>query len=78
VKNHAAEEKTCHLRFRSVEGAVLTPQELELVLRGGEIGEVVVAVRFPTAVATHSLPVFADVDWDGRRLGEVAEAIAYW
>ncbi len=78
VKNHAAEEKTCYLRFRSVEGAVLTPQELELVLRGGEVGEVVVAVRFPTAITTHSLPVFADVDWDGRRLGEVAEAIAYW
>ena len=38
---------------------------------------VAVRVHFPQEFSTHSLPILADVDWDGQRLGEVAEAIAY-
>ena len=45
---------------------------------GGQVGEVAVRVRMPQTFATHSLPIVADVTWDGQRLGEVAEAIAYW
>ena len=78
VKNHAEDEKSCRVRFRSVDGVSVDPVEKELVLGGGETKEVVVRVRFPREFSTHSLPVLADVDWDGRRLGEVAEAIAYW
>ncbi|MFN0170883.1 MAG: hypothetical protein ACKV22_31075 [Bryobacteraceae bacterium] len=35
-------------------------------------------VRFPARFSTHSVPVLADVTWNGRHLGEIAEAIAYW
>jgi len=31
----------------------------------------------PDGFRTHSLPVPADVTWNGRRLGEIAEAVAY-
>ena len=48
------------------------------MVAGGEVGEVVVRARMPQNFATHSLPLVADVTWDGQRLGEVAEAIAYW
>ena len=47
-------------------------------MAGGEECEVVVRARMPQIFGTHSLPIVADVTWDGRRLGEVAEAIAYW
>ena len=40
--------------------------------------EITVRVRMPQTFSTHSLPIVADVTWDGQRLGEVAEAIAYW
>jgi len=35
-------------------------------------------VSFPAVFSTHSLPALADVTWNGRHLGEIAEAIAYW
>ena len=78
VQNHAEKERGCRVRFRSVDGVSVDPPERELVLAAGETKEVVVRVRFPREFSTHSLPVLADVDWDGKRLGEVAEAIAYW
>ena len=78
IKNYFAEAKTCRLRFRSIKGAVLDPLEYELVIPAAQTQEIEVRARFPESFATHSLPVFADVTWDGQRLGEVAEAIAYW
>ena len=78
IQNHAEEERGCRVRFRSLEGVAIDPLERELLLAGGEKKEVAIRVRFPKEFATHSLPVLADLDWDGQRLGEVAEAIAYW
>ena len=78
VKNHAEEETSCRVRFRSVDGVSVDPPERELVLAAGETKATAVRVHFPREFSTHSLPVLADVDWNGRRLGEVAEAIAYW
>ena len=78
IKNHATGEKRCGLRLYSVEGVVIETAVEELVVAGGEVGEVVVRARMPQTFATHSLPLVADVTWDGQRLGEVAEAIAYW
>ena len=52
--------------------------ERALVLAGDQVHEINVRVRMPQTFSTHSLPIVADVTWDGQRLGEVAEAIAYW
>ena len=78
IKNHSAEQKKCSLCFRSVAGVVLKPLKAELIVAAGQTQEVEVWARFPDSFATHSLPVLVDVTWDGQRLGEVAEAIAYW
>ena len=78
IKNHADETQSCSLRFRSVAGVVLDPAESELAIVAGQTHVVEVQARFPEAFTTHSLPVLADVTWQGQRLGEVAEAIAYW
>jgi hypothetical protein len=78
VQNHAEKERGCRVRFRSVDGVSVDPPERELFLAAGETKEVAVRAGFPQKFSTHSLPVLADVDWDGQRLGEVAEAIAYW
>jgi hypothetical protein len=56
----------------------LDPGEVQVDALPGQVTAVVVTVRFPTSFTTHSMPVVADVTWDGRRLGEMAEAIGYW
>lgn len=78
VKNHSAEQEACSLRFRSVSGVALDSVEREFLLAAGQTQEVEVRARFPEVFVTHSLPVLVDVTWGGKRLGEVAEAIAYW
>jgi glyoxylase-like metal-dependent hydrolase (beta-lactamase superfamily II) len=78
ITNHEAATRTCRLRFRSVAGVQLDPGEVQVDALPGQVTTVVVTVRFPTTFTTHSLPVVADVTWDGRRLGEMAEAIGYW
>jgi hypothetical protein len=66
------------LLLRSVEGVEIEAAERALVLAGGQVHKITVRVRLPQTFSTHSLPIVADVTWDGQRLGEVAEAIAYW
>ncbi|MDA0747236.1 MAG: MBL fold metallo-hydrolase [bacterium] len=78
VRNYEEDVRVCALRFRSVEGVGLEPQEVEMRVRGGESSQCEVEARFPEAFKTHSLPVVADVTWNGQALGEIAEAIAYW
>lgn len=78
VTNHDSESGSCDLVFRSVEGVEIQPDRLSLQVQGNgkAVGEI--RVRFPRAFTTHSLPVLADVTWNGEGLGEIAEAVAYW
>ncbi|MCE7983366.1 MAG: hypothetical protein DYG89_19505 [Caldilinea sp. CFX5] len=78
ITNHETAQRHCMLRFRSVAGVQLEPAEVQVDAPAGQVTTVAVTARFPTSFTTHSLPVVADVTWDGRRLGEVAEAIGYW
>ena len=78
ITNHDDSERRCALHLHSVEGVKIEAAERALVLAGGQVHEITVRVRMPQTFSTHSLPIVADVTWDGQRLGEVAEAIAYW
>lgn len=78
ITNHDDSERRCALHLRSVEGVEIEAAERALVLAGGQVHEITVRVRMPQTFSTHSLPIVADVTWNGQRLGEVAEAIAYW
>ena len=78
ITNHEAETRACKLRFRSVEGVELSPNEIDLQVPGGTDTRCRIEATFPTAFTTHALPIVADVTWNGRHLGEIAEAIAYW
>ena len=78
ITNHDNSERRCALHLRSVEDVEIEAAERALVLTGGQVHEITVRVRMPQTFSTHSLPIVADVTWDGQRLGEVAEAIAYW
>lgn len=78
LTNHEAESHQCTLRFRSVEGVQVEPAEINIEALAGQVTMVVITVHFPTMFMTHALPIVADVTWDGRLLGEIAEAIAYW
>ncbi len=78
VTNHEPKARVCILRFRSVEGVVLDPQEIKFRAWALTKKEYEVQATFPDAFTTHSLPIVADVTWNGRPLGEIAEAVAYW
>jgi hypothetical protein len=43
-----------------------------------QVTSVAITAHFPAAFTTHALPIVADVTWDGRALGEMAEVIAHW
>ncbi len=78
VTNHEADTRACAIRFGSIARVDLQPDQVALQAKGGAATECELTVRFPSTFTTHSIPVVADVTWNGRRLGQIAEAIAYW
>jgi glyoxylase-like metal-dependent hydrolase (beta-lactamase superfamily II) len=78
ITNHEPASRVCEVRFRGAAGVWLEPGEARVEVPPGQVTAVAVTARFPDAFSTHSLPIVADVTWGGRRLGEVAEAIACW
>lgn len=78
ITNHELVPRHCVLRFRSVAGVQIEPATVAVDAPAEQVTAVALTVHFPTIFTTHSLPVVVDVTWDGRRLGEIAEAIGYW
>jgi glyoxylase-like metal-dependent hydrolase (beta-lactamase superfamily II) len=78
ITNHEPETCRCEIRFRSVDGVVIDPIAVEVNVDPGTSKACELKVRFPESFQTHSLTILADVTWNGRRLGEIAEAVAYW
>jgi glyoxylase-like metal-dependent hydrolase (beta-lactamase superfamily II) len=78
VVNHEDAPRRFSAQLRSVEGVRLQPQNVDTVVAAGGKLEVGIEASFPNMFVTHSLPILADVTWNGKRLGEIAEAIAYW
>ena len=78
ITNHEPESVNCELEFRSVEDVQLTPVTATVEVPAGGRASCELRAQFPTAFRTHSLPVLADVTWQGRALGEMAEGIAWW
>jgi hypothetical protein len=78
VTNHEETAQSFSARLRSVEGIQLAPEHLTAPIAPGAVAKMEVVAQFPQGFTTHSLTIVADVTWGGRRLGEIAEAIAYW
>jgi hypothetical protein len=77
VVNHEGADRYFSAQLHSVEGVTLQPQSVDTMIAAGGKLEVEIEARFPNTFVTHSLPILADVTWNGKRLGEIAEAIAY-
>lgn len=78
IRNHQGEARVCRLAFRSHEGVELSPAEQRLEIPGHSDASCRLTARLPRDKATHAWTVVADVTWDGRHLGEIAEAVVYW
>jgi hypothetical protein len=78
VTNHETRESVCAVRFVAPGGTLVSPGQASLVLPARSSAATVVTARFPDTFSTHSLPVVADVTWNGKRLGGIAEAVATW
>ncbi|MDP7252221.1 MAG: MBL fold metallo-hydrolase, partial [Planctomycetota bacterium] len=78
ITNYEPTTCRCAMRFRSVEGVQIEPGSAEVDVESGTTKVCELNVSFPKSFKTHSLTILADVTWNGRRLGEIAEAVAYW
>lgn len=78
VTNHEPQACACVIQFRSVEGVNIEPASIAVDVESGTTKVCELNVGFPKTFQTHSLTILADVTWNGRRLGEIAEAVAYW
>jgi len=78
ITNHEPERRRCELRYRSVDGVSLKPAAETLEVGGNSLATCELNASFPDTFNTHSLTILADVTWNGRHLGEIAEAVAYW
>ena len=78
VKNHETRASSAVLCYRGSGGAKLEPDQDRLELEAGASAVSRVTVQIPTTISTHSFTIVADVTWNDRSLGEIAEAVAYW
>jgi hypothetical protein len=78
ITNYQAKAQIYQLHFLSIEGVNLWPEKTEIAVPANEKCVCQIQATFPEKIETHSLPIVADVTWNGKRLGEIAEAIAYW
>ena len=78
ITNHDADQREGILRFRSVDGVLIEPEDACVQVQANSRAHYKVKVRFPHRFATHALPVVVDVTWNGQHLGPIAEAVAYW
>ena len=78
ITNYHDTPSHCALRFLSSGGVTVTPEEVELNIPPRALAKVDVEASVPGVFRTHSLTIAADVTWNDRRLGPIAEAIMYW
>ncbi|MEE2658515.1 MAG: MBL fold metallo-hydrolase [Candidatus Latescibacterota bacterium] len=77
ITNHEPGEVECAVELRSVQGVEVSPAALQLKVPA-EGACVTFRLRCTGSVASHCIPVIADVTWNGERLGEIGEAVGYW
>ena len=78
ITNHEADVSCCALRFSGTKGLRLQPGETEFEVAPRSVERCRVRAIIPCSMESHSLTVVADVTWNGRRLGPIAEGVAYW
>ena len=78
ITNYQVKTQIYQLHFRSIEGVNLWPEKMKVTVPSNEKRVCQIQAKFPEKFETHSLPIVVDVIWNGKRLGEIAEAIAYW
>ena len=78
ITNYHDTPSHCVLRFTSVEGVSILPPEIDFNVPPRALGTANVEVSLPDGFSTHSLPIVADVTWNDRRLGPIAEGLITW
>ena len=78
ITNHENENRSFNIRFRSVGHVSINPETIQQTIPAKSRKQYQFTATFPTEFTTHALPIFADVTWNGKRLGEISEAIGFW
>lgn len=78
VRNHEDVRRQGNIRVRATDGVRVSPAVVEMDIAPGETASYPVTATMPEERTAHSWTVLADVTWNGKHLGAIAEAVAYW
>lgn len=78
VRNHETEVRQVRLGVRASGAATVTPEAIKLTVGARQDATATVTLSTPEQPDVHAWTVVADVNWDDRPYGEIAEAIVWW
>ena len=78
IRNHESQARDCRVVLRASGGATVLPDAVDLHVAAKTDTSTPVVVSLPQTRDVHAWTIVADVTWNGRSYGELAEAIVWW
>ncbi len=78
VRNHELEKRTGSITLVTTEGVSATPGHLDIEVEAGDTKSFGIVAKMPVETRSHSWTIVADVTWNEKHLGGIAEAVCYW
>jgi glyoxylase-like metal-dependent hydrolase (beta-lactamase superfamily II) len=78
IRNHESQARDCRIVLRASGGATVSPGLVDLQVAAKADTTTPVVVSLPKIREVHAWTIVADVTWNGRPYGELAEAIVWW
>lgn len=78
VRNHEVEMREGSITFDAAEGVRVSPESMDISVEANETKAFKIEAMMPDTRQSHSWTIVADVTWNGKHLGGIAEAVCYW
>jgi len=78
VRNHEDAPRSGTIDLQTTKGVTVKPQRLDIDVGVGETRSYDVRATLPGETHFHSWTIVADVTWNGKHLGGIAEAVCTW
>ena len=78
VRNHESETRRGSVALTTTAGVEVSPEAFDVEVAVGETKAFEIVAKMPEETRSHSWTIVADVTWNGKHLGGIAEAVAYW
>ena len=78
VRNHEPEARTGSITLVTTDGIEVSPERFDIDVGVEETRSFDISAKMPMETRSHSWTIVADVTWNGKHLGGIAEAVCYW